>query len=534
MPLPTLTPADGHGLATDSVVLVVYAPFGHDDVLSTYPEGTSTELTEHPLYSALVDVAEQGAHVVALIDRVQHDTVLVQIRGGKPASAVTVSRWKQDMTSPHTLGGLLALAHQLHPEAAVVLAVEGHGAGYLPELDRRHITQSSVTTQVTTSEGVQQVGWLLNADSGSPVLPSGSPILPSGSPILPSGSPILPSGSPILPASHMPLSTWGMGHALKLAEDAGGPKLSVIHFNNCFNMSVELLHTVAPFAEFATGYANYNFFTSGESYPQIFKRLRLHGPVKAGELAQWFAQANHKMLEAKGNHPTMGSVVDLSGMKALAELVDDLADAMLAELRAAAGSARINLVGAIATAIKAAQQFDTAGTDFELETPDSLTDLMSFAAALQDLPAATFKLGTVVPAAKALQSALMGVKQYGDNERPWLVPDKSGIAWDFSSPNLAMNIFLPDPDLSGQWDWRSPFYLAVDAESDRPLVQPHVIDFLKVTDWVDFIKELHRDVPFVGLLSAVIPTFPAFNATYEPKREYKVPSCHPPYKPKAR
>ena len=97
-----------------------------------------------------------------------------------------------------------------------------------------------------------------------------------------------------------------------------------------------------------------------------------------------------------------------------------------------------------------------------------------------------------------------------------------------------MNIFLPDPDLSGLWDWRSPFYLAVDAESDRPLVQPHVIDFLKVTDWVDFIKELHRDVPFVGLLAAVIPTFPVFNATYEPKREYKVPSCHPPYKQKAR
>ena len=533
MPLSTLTPTDDHGVATDSVVLVIYAPFGNDDVLSTYPEGTSTELTEHPLYNALVDVAKQGAHVVALIDRVQHDTVLVQIQGGKPESAVTVSRWKQDMTSPHTLAGLLALAHQRHPDAAVVLAMEGHGAGYLPELDRRNITQGSVT-QVTTTDGKQQVGWLVNADSASPVLPSGSPILPSGSPILPSGSPILPSGSPILPASFMPMSTWGMGHALKLAEDAGVPKLSVIHFNNCFNMAVELLHTVAPFAEFATGYVNYNFFTSGESYPQIFKRLRLHGSVKAGELARWFAQANHKMLEAKGNHPTSGSVVDLSRMKELAELVDDLADALLAELRAATGIARKNLVAAMASAIKAAQQFDTAGTDFELETPDSLTDLMSFAAALQELPPTTFSLGTVMPAAKALQSALLGVKQYGDDERPWLVPVQSGVVWNFSSPNLAMNIFLPDPDLSGLWDWRSPFYMAVDAESDRPLVQPHVIDFLKVTDWVDFIKELHREVPFVGLLPAVIPTFPVFNAAYEPKREYKGPSCHPPYKPTGR
>jgi hypothetical protein len=533
MPLPTLTPSDDHGIATDSVVMVVYAPFGSDEVLSTYPDGTSTDLTEHPLYGALVDVAEQGAHVVALIDRVQQNTALVQIRGGKPASVETTSRWKQDMASPLTLAGLLQLAHQLHPNAAVVLAMEGHGAGYLPELDRRHITQSSVT-QVNTTDGKQQVGWLLNADSASPVLPSGSPILPSGSPILPSGSPILPSGSPILPSNHMPLSTWGLGHALKLATDAGVPKLSVIHFNNCFNMSVELMHTVAPFAEFATGYANYNFFTSGESYPQIFKRLRLHGPVSARALAQWFAEANHKMLEAKGNHPTMGSVVALARMKDVAERVDDLADALLAELRPASGSARKDLVSAIASAIKTAQQFDTSSADFELETPDSLTDLMSFAAALQALPAATFKLGTALPAAKALQDALSDVKQYGDNERPWLVPDSSGIAWDFSSPNLAMNIFLPDPDLSGRWDWRSPFYMAVDAESDRPLVQPHVIDFLKGTDWVDFIKELHRDVPFVGLLPAVIPTFPVFNATYEPRREYKAPSCHRPYKPKGR
>jgi hypothetical protein len=533
MALPTLTPTDDHSASSDSVVLVVYAPFGGDDVLSTYPDGTSTDLTEHPLFNALVDVAEQGAHVVALIDRVQRNTALLQIRGGKPASAVTTSRWKQDMNSPLTLAGLLELAHQLHPDAAVVLAMEGHGAGYLPELDRRQMTQSSVS-EVNTQDGKQQVGWLVNADSASPVLPSGSPILPSGSPILPSGSPILPSGSPILPSSVMPLSTWGFGHALKLAEEAGVPKLSVIHFNNCFNMSVELMHTVAPFAEFATGYANYNFFTAGESYPQIFKRLRLHGPVSAGVLAQWFAEANHKMLEAKGNHPTMGSVVALRRMTEIAERVDDLADALLAELRSAQGAERKAVVSSIAAAIKAAQQFDTGNADFVLETPDQLTDLMSLAAALQHSPANSFVLGSVVPAAKALDAALIGIKQYGDNDRPWLVPSNSGIAWDFSSPDLAMNIFLPDPDLTGHWDWRSPFYMAVDAESDRPLVQPHVIDFLKVTDWVDFIKELHMDVPFKGLLAAVKPTLPVFNATYEPKREYKPPVCHPPYKPTGR
>lgn len=524
MTRPTLTPSEPvsgtpSGPQTDCVALVVYAPFGGDDVLSTYPDGTSTDLTEHPLYRALIDVAEQGVHVVALIDRAQHDTVLLQIQGGKPASAQTVTRWKQDMSSPHTLAGLLELAHLTHPDAALVLTLEGHGAGYLPEIDRRRITQGGITQ--LRGQGVE---WRINADSASPVLPSGSPILPSG-------SPILPSGSPILPASQMPLSTWGTGHALKLAENAGVPKLAVIHFNNCFNMSVELLHTVAPFAEYAVGYANYNFFTAGESYPQIFKRLRLHGPVTARVLAQWFAQANHKVLETKGNHPTMGSVVALRRMTEIAERLDDMADALLAELRTAKGSARQAVVQSIAAAIKAAQQFDTGSADFVLEAPDQLTDLMSFATALQTQSANTFILGTVVPAARALEAALIGIKQYGDHDRPWLVPDSSGIAWDFSSPDLAMNIYLPDPDLSGLWDWRSPFYLAVDAEADRPLVQPHVIDFLKVTDWVDFIKELHMGVRFKGLLPAAMPTFPVFNATYEPKREHKGTGCHPPYKP---
>ena len=49
-------------------------------------------------------------------------------------------------------------------------------------------------------------------------------------------------------------------------------------------------------------------------------------------------------------------------------------------------------------------------------------------------------------------------------------------------------------------------------------MQPHIIDFVKVTDWVDFIIEYHKDVPFVGLLPAEIPEFPVFNANFEPPR----------------
>jgi hypothetical protein len=147
--------------------------------------------------------------------------------------------------------------------------------------------------------------------------------------------------------------------------------------------------------------------------------------------------------------------------------------------------------------------------------PDQMTDLMSLAAHLLD---ADLAFGAAITsAASALQLALARVKQYGSNDRPWMLEPPSPVRWDFSAGDLAMNILLPDPDLRGLFDWRAPFYLNINAETDpAPRVQPHVIEFLKGTDWVDFIKEYHRDVPFKGLLPALIPQFPTFKADYMP------------------
>ena len=53
--------------------------------------------------------------------------------------------------------------------------------------------------------------------------------------------------------------------------------------------------------------------------------------------------------------------------------------------------------------------------------------------------------------------------------------------------------------------------------------QPHIIDFLKVTDWVDFLIEYHKDSKeWVRLLPAAIPEFPVFNAKFDPKT---IPPC---------
>ena len=496
---------------TDSVLLVVYAPFGTDTTLSSYPGTQLQPLTQHPLVRHLLRVAGVGIHVSALIDRVGENTYLVEIPGGQPGRMRITSAWKEDMSSPLTLAGFLQRAHACHPRAALVLSLEGHGAGYLPEIDRTQLTVRNVT-----DDG--KISWTISDED--------SPILPTGSPVLPTGSPVLPTGSPVLPVNHMPLSTWGTGDALRRAQECGVPKVAVLHFNNCFNMSAELLHTVAPYAEYATGYMNYNFFTAGEAYPDVFRRLTRRGPHTTQELAEWFALGNRDFLEAKGNHPTVGSSVQLRRMTGIVDGLDALARQLLQALRAnpLGSPPRQAVVDAIRAAITRAQQYDTSGGGgFGLETPDELTDLGSLALTLQ---APSALPNGVRSAARDLSKLLADIKRYGADDRPWI---DLTVQWDFK-PNekndLAMNILLLDPLRKGIWDWRAPYYMDIKAEANVPLVQPHVIDFLKKTKWVEFIDEYHKDVPFLGLLAARIPDFPTFNAEFEPPGE---PPCGPDY-----
>jgi hypothetical protein len=478
------------GAATSSVTLAVYAPFGTDAVLSTYPNGLPLTITQHPLVQSLVQVSKCGVHVSALIDLHADDSYLVEIPADKPLSMKVTSRWKLEMDAINTLSGFLRHTRLAHPGSALVLALEGHGAGYLPEIDISQLT----TENLTQSGGVE---WHITRDRGSPLLPMGSPLLPMG-------SPLLPMGSPLLPVNHLPLSTWGLGQSLKVALAGSVQKIGVIHFNNCFNMAVELLHTVAPHADFAAGYMNYNFFSSGQSPPVAFNKLKLAGSATTQQFAIWLAEANRDVLAAKSHHPTAGGVVQLSRLPAIAARVDALAEALIAALTGAPAAVRPQVVNDIRLAIRASQQYDT-GTSPLLESPDELTDLCSLATRLTTF---AHNPQQVQQAATALRAALAGIKVYGARATPWTSPN---VLWDFTRPDLAMNIFCPDPALRGLWDWRSPFYLQVNQDPAMPVVQPQVIDFLKQTAWVDFIIEYHREVPFRGLLPAAIPEYPIFN-----------------------
>jgi len=497
---PAARGADRRPLRPEMLTLAVYAPFGTDPVLSGFPDGKTTTIADHPLVRNLAAVARTGVAVVAIVDRADDDTWLVTFAPGSAQPELS-SLGKQDMQSANTLTKLLRDAHAFAPDNACVLTLEGHGAGYLPDLDPQALTLDDVT-----AGGALE--WRLGAVGELGAL--SRPYDEAGQPYVASGAPVLPGGSPTSPTNHAAMPTAEVAAALAAARSAGVPKVSVVHLNNCFNMSAELLHTIMPYAEYATGYCNYNFFTAGQPYPAVFQRLAAAGSASDEQLAKWFAAENHKVLLEAGHEPTVAGTVELARMHEIAEKVDDLSDALLAALRTASPTERPAIVDKIRQAIVGAQQYDSR-PDYVLEAPDELTDLDSFATELLKYDFEPYK---VAPAAEALRRALCGIKQYGDVDTPWMAP---GDLWDFSSKNLAMNIFLPDPLLKGLWDWRSQYYLDVNPDPRNPQVQRSIIDFVKVTDWVDFLVEYHRDTPFVGLLPALIPEYPPLRSDFNPR-----------------
>jgi hypothetical protein len=500
--LPTLLPESKRPDGTDSVVLAVYAPFGSDPVLSTFPDGTRKPIAQQPLVQQLRKVAKLGVHVSALIDLADDFSYLIEIPAGAPAQMRVHSTWKQQMASPLALEGFVRHTQLRHPCSVTVLALEGHGAGYLPDLDTARITPAS-------SSGNGQVSWNFDPQTVHPTQGTAGP------PLLGVGYPELPVPSPDVPHVQLPMSTWALGSALQRAGRAkGASKIAVIHFDNCFNLSLEVLHTVADHADYATGYGNYNFFTAGAAYPKVFARLRAAGSATREQLAQWFALENRSALSNPPFFPTIGGAVRLSRMRGIVAALNTLADAMTAELRANRNAA----LPAIRSAVMSAQQYDTGG-GYELETPDQLTDVMSLARGLRQqgaLPA------SVTGAAAALEKLLVGVKQYGDNLAASVDPS---VQWNFSSDALAMNILLPDPALQGRWDWRSPYY---GVGPTTTAVQPNVIAFLQPQPpakcpWVEFLIEYHKGVPFVGLLRVLPPFFPTFDARFDPRHAKPTP-----------
>jgi hypothetical protein len=209
--------------------------------------------------------------------------------------------------------------------------------------------------------------------------------------------------------------------------------------------------------------------------------------------------------------------VQLVRMKGIADGIDAVARELLQALRAnpLASQARRDIADAIQAAIVNAQQYDTS-SGFGLETPDELTDIGSLALTLQ---APSVLPGAVRAAASSLSDLLADIKRYGSNDLPWV---DLAVRWNFKpgvESDLAMNILLPDPLRKGLWDWRSPYYMDINPNRNLPRVQPHVIDFLKETNWVEFIDEYHKGVVFAGLRTATIPIFPIFDVKFVPPNQ---------------
>jgi hypothetical protein len=523
-PLPGLTSRKPrHHRHAPGVLFAVYAPFGTDPVLTGFPDETLRPIDQHPLLAHLKNVAAEGVNVAALIDLVDDDSWLVEIPAWRPERAMVVSAWKQAMSRPQALAGFLKRAHARFPCGDLVLALEGHGAGFLPEVDLLR-----VNAKTTNDPAAGPVVWVTGRGASRVLKDDGSPTLPVGGfELLPVGGfELLPTDSPeALPAA-LPMSTWALAQALADAQCAGVPKPAVIHFNNCFNMALEHLHTVAPYAHVATGYANYNYFTCGSTYPQVFKRLRQKGAASALTLARWFATENHRPLKAKGNHPGVGAAMVLGDVEKLAKAVNVLADKMTAALVADRATHFPLIQGAIADAL----QFDTQG-DFQLDVPDQSTDLGTWAARLMQ----RYPAGEIHDAAKGVLKWLKLAQVYGDKDSPRMA---MGEIWDFSDKRVAVSILLPDPQANGLLDWRAPYYMKGAVDPATPPSLKAQIPFLaslpdgSLAPWPRFLREFHNVTPLPAIRLLRIPPFrfPIFDIKFKPDPD-NTPGQSGPYGP---
>ncbi len=161
----------------------------------------------------LLGIAEQDVNVVALIDRVNVDTILLDVPASHPEKNVTVVSRKKRIHLCRTLWQVCCtMPLALTPIVKLFWRWKGHGAGYLPNIHRKQL-------QAVVASGDSKVvltvsnGGSIPLPAGGPICQRAGPILPAGCPILPAGGPILPAGGSILPANHMPISTFGLGKA---------------------------------------------------------------------------------------------------------------------------------------------------------------------------------------------------------------------------------------------------------------------------------------------------------------------------------
>ena len=164
----------------------------------------------------------------ALVDLFEDATYQVDIPAGRPESLTITSYGKMNMIEPRTLTALLIHAHQFAMASHVVLTIEGHGAGYLPDLDLSRLARAGATGG-TSGAGQSPILPVPNPTSGLPTnLADQSPVLPVPNPTsgLPTSnnavarSPVLPVPNP---TSGLPASAFAQSPVLPVPNPTSWP-----------------------------------------------------------------------------------------------------------------------------------------------------------------------------------------------------------------------------------------------------------------------------------------------------------------------
>ncbi len=397
-----------------------------------------------------------------------------------------------DVTDGKTLGGFLLWAKSSYQAQIYTLSYIGHGVPVMPDIEIAAITEPERPASINLPPLPTRIG--ANADVTDHTLTISS-------------------------TDYSALSPNDLALALAIAAPVG-PRFAVIDVLMCFAGSVEALYPLAPYAEYLTASPNYAFFDPTMPGNAL---IGLNSNPTSLQMAQHIVNTYHNQLPST-DHPRILSVIAADQLAGFKTSWDTLSNAIYLSLLNP--SQRPATRTALYNAYIQSKKYDLTycePSDWQLDAPDGLVDLRTFAHALSQ----TFSNLNSQIANLAIQARNRIRNSYGDpmvvvyrvvdNDYPWFDPTPS--QWMFDGPSalsidddaagLSLYADLQGLPVTGatELSWHAHWYHDDATQPDNPNPLAFLADLSQRNGWDEVFQEYWRDIDLQTALCT--PSLPA-------------------------
>lgn len=482
--------------------------------LTPYYDATLTSITNatvgQPDLTAIVlaDLAGMNDTHVRVVQNGNVNTLI----GLPDLDGIIDSNLKEyDVTDGKTLGGFLLWVKSSYAGQNYTLSYIGHGVPIMPDIEISTLSQPErPASSVNLPPLPTRIG--ANADVTDHTLTTSI-------------------------SGYNALSPNDLALALAIAAPVG-PRLAVLDVLMCFGGSVEALYPLAPYAEYLTASPNYAFFDPTMPGNALFGLNSNPNPL---QMAQHILNSYHNQLPSS-DHPRILSVIDADQLNNLKTTWDSASNAIYANLLNP--SQREVTRTALFNAYLESRKYDLSycePSDWELNAPDGLVDLRSFAHGLSQSFAnlnpqvASFAAQTRDRIRNSSGNPMVVVYRLVDNDFPWF--DPTPTQWIFDGPNqlgidddaagLSLYADLQGLPVAGatELSWQAHWYHDDDTQLDNPHPLAFLADMTHRNGWDEVFQEYWRDIEVQTALCT--PSLPAARDQAMPRADISLSQFNP-------